>query len=207
VADDPTPTITEQVRKTLEEHQSALATAAEAVKNGVANYNACLAELPEVAAPIAARLRADYEASPASANPGALIAEFEGKYVAFYLAPVSREREPRDLVDHYAIYFAVCHGLDAGKRAAKDKVAVGLSLGYAEGLAQTRSQNFDRVEQFLSQFVGVSEDFFGVSAFAAKAPYQMFAAHELDGLGRENFGLLQVDLGVLVIGQLRSGCV
>jgi len=77
VADDPTPTITEQVRKTLEEHQSALATAAEAVKNGVANYNACLAELPEVAAPIAARLRADYEASPASANPGALIAEFE----------------------------------------------------------------------------------------------------------------------------------
>ena len=30
-----------------------------------------------LAAPIAARLRADYEASPASANPGALIAEFE----------------------------------------------------------------------------------------------------------------------------------
>jgi ActR/RegA family two-component response regulator len=62
VADDPTPTITEQERKTLDEHQFALATAAEAVKNGVANYNACLAELQEVAAPIAARLRADYEA-------------------------------------------------------------------------------------------------------------------------------------------------
>ena len=70
VADDPTPTITEQERKTLDKHQFALATAAEAVKNGVANYNACLAELQEVAAPIAARLRADYEAgSPASVKP------------------------------------------------------------------------------------------------------------------------------------------
>ena len=41
-------------------------------------YNACLAELQEVAAPIAARLRADYEAgSPASVKPGALIADLE----------------------------------------------------------------------------------------------------------------------------------
>ena len=78
VADDPTPTITKQERKTLDEHQFALSTAAEAVKNGVANYNACLAELQEVAAPIAARLRADYEAgSPASVNPGAQIADLE----------------------------------------------------------------------------------------------------------------------------------
>ena len=78
MADDPTSTITEQERKTLDEHQFALATAAEAVKNGVTNYNACLAELQEVAAPIAARLRADYEAgSPASVNPGALIADLE----------------------------------------------------------------------------------------------------------------------------------
>jgi hypothetical protein len=78
VADDPTPTITEQERKTLDEHQFALSTAAEAVKNGVANYNACLAELQEVAAPIAARLRADYEAgSPASVHAGAHIADLE----------------------------------------------------------------------------------------------------------------------------------
>ena len=78
MADDPTPTITEQVRKTLEEHQSALATAAEAVKNGVANYNACLAALQEVAAAIAARLRADYEAgSSASQSRGALITDLD----------------------------------------------------------------------------------------------------------------------------------
>ena len=78
VADDPTPTITEQERKTLDQHQFALATAAEVVKNGVANYNACLAELQEVAAPIAARLRADYEAgSPAHVTHGALIADLE----------------------------------------------------------------------------------------------------------------------------------
>jgi hypothetical protein len=73
VSDDPTPTITEQERTTLEERQSALAAAAAAVKDGVADYNACLAALQEVAAPIAARLRADYEASsPALVSRGAL---------------------------------------------------------------------------------------------------------------------------------------
>ena len=65
MTDEPKPTIREQERKTLDEHQFALATAAEAVKNGVANYNACLAELQEVTTPIAARLRATQRA-PAS---------------------------------------------------------------------------------------------------------------------------------------------
>ena len=50
--DDVAPTITEQERKILEERQSALAAAAEAVKDGVVNYNACLAALQEVAAAI-----------------------------------------------------------------------------------------------------------------------------------------------------------
>jgi hypothetical protein len=78
VADDPASALTEQERKTLDEHQFALATAAEVVKNGVVNYNACLAELQEVAAPIVARLRADYEAgSPSSLSLGALIADLE----------------------------------------------------------------------------------------------------------------------------------
>ena len=76
MVDDLTPTITEQDRKALEERQSALAAAAAAVKDGVADYNTCLAALQEVASAIAARLRADYEAgSPALTNRGALIAE------------------------------------------------------------------------------------------------------------------------------------
>jgi hypothetical protein len=63
---------------TLDEHQFALATAAEVVKNGIANYNACLAELQEVAAPIVARLRADYgTGSPASVSLAALIGDLE----------------------------------------------------------------------------------------------------------------------------------
>jgi mevalonate kinase len=79
VADDPTPAITEQERNVLDEHQFALAKAAEVVKNCVANYNACLAELQEVAAPIVARLRADYGAgSPASVSLAALIGDLEG---------------------------------------------------------------------------------------------------------------------------------
>jgi hypothetical protein len=78
VADDPTPTITEQERTTLEERQRALAAAAAAVKDGVAHYNACLAALQEVAAAIAARLRADYEAgSSIPLSRGVLITDLD----------------------------------------------------------------------------------------------------------------------------------
>jgi hypothetical protein len=78
VVDDPAPTITEQERTTLEERRNALATAAAAVKDGVTHYNACLAALQEVAATVAARLRADYEAaSSASLNRGALITDLD----------------------------------------------------------------------------------------------------------------------------------
>ena len=78
MSDDATPTITEQERTTLEERESALAAAAAAVKDGVADYNACLAALQEVAAAIAARLRADYEAgSSATVSGGALITDLE----------------------------------------------------------------------------------------------------------------------------------
>ena len=70
--------MTEQERTTLEERQSALAAAAAAVKDGVADDNACLAALQEVAAAIAARLRADYEAgSSATVSGGALIIDLE----------------------------------------------------------------------------------------------------------------------------------
>ena len=78
MADDTTPTITEQERTTLEERQNALAAAAAAVKEGVVNYNACLAALQEVAAAIAARLRADYAAGgSAPVGRGALITDLD----------------------------------------------------------------------------------------------------------------------------------
>ena len=78
MSDDATPTMTEQERATLEERQSALAAAAAAVKDGVAVYNARLAALQEVAAAIAARLRADYEAgSSATVSRGALITDLD----------------------------------------------------------------------------------------------------------------------------------
>ena len=48
------------------------------LKDGVADYNTCLAALQEVASAIAARLRAEYPAgSPALMNRGALIADLE----------------------------------------------------------------------------------------------------------------------------------
>ena len=78
MADDPTPTITDQEHTILKDRQNALAAAAAAVKDGVANYNACLAALQEVAAAIASRLRADYEAgSSAPLSRGALISDLD----------------------------------------------------------------------------------------------------------------------------------
>ena len=85
-----------------------------------------------------------------STSDPTLIAEFEGKLVAFHLAPLGREREPRDTINYYAMYFAVCHGLDAGKRATANKAAVGAALGYERRLDHLKSENVGRLEDFLT---------------------------------------------------------
>jgi hypothetical protein len=78
-----------------------------------------------------------------------LVVQFEGKLVAFHLAPAGSDREPRETINYYAMYFALCHGLDHGKRAAKNKSAVAVSLGYEPGPAQLRSENLARIEDLL----------------------------------------------------------
>jgi hypothetical protein len=78
-----------------------------------------------------------------------IVLQFEEKLVAFHLAPAGSDREPRDTLNYYAMYFALCHGLDYGKRAAKNKHAVAASLGYEPGAAQLRSESLARIEDLL----------------------------------------------------------
>ena len=85
-----------------------------------------------------------------SYNDPTLIAPFDGKLVAFHLAPLGREREPRDTITLYAIYFAACHGLEAGKKAAANKGAVAAPLGYERNREQLQSEYILRIEDFLA---------------------------------------------------------
>jgi hypothetical protein len=78
-----------------------------------------------------------------------LVVQFEGKLVAFHLAPGGSGREPRDAINYYAMYFALCHGLDFGKRAAKNKNAVATAFGYEPGAGQLRSESLARIEDLL----------------------------------------------------------
>ena len=70
-----------------------------------------------------------------------------GRHVAFFLAPLGTAREPRDTINYYALYFAICHGLEAGRAAAKNKIAVAKQFGYQVGLDALRSFNLSFPEE------------------------------------------------------------
>ena len=76
-----------------------------------------------------------------STSRPALVENSFGKYVAYFLAPLGRGREPRETINYYALYFAVCHGLEAGKLGAKDKASVAARSGYRVALDAIRSIN------------------------------------------------------------------
>ena len=74
----------------------------------------------------------------------AVIAEKQGRTVGILLAPFATE-DSRETVRRYtnfiATYFAICHGPEAGKRAARDLRGLARSLGYR--VPATRSQVVD----------------------------------------------------------------
>jgi hypothetical protein len=70
-----------------------------------------------------------------------------GRHVAFFLAPPGTAREARDTINYYALYFAICHGVEAGRAAAKNKIAVAKQFGYQVGLDALRSINVSSPEE------------------------------------------------------------
>ena len=79
----------------------------------------------------------------------AIVSEQGGQTTALLLAP-SNERQSRESTNFYTLYFSLCHGLEAGRSAARDWRAVAQSLSYAVPLQQSRTVSLKQPESILS---------------------------------------------------------
>jgi hypothetical protein len=82
----------------------------------------------------------------------AIVAEKGGRTMAFYLAPFAT-RESRETIrqnaNFHALYFSICHGLEAGRAAVQNLPGVAQELGYRVALPQSQSVALSRVEDIL----------------------------------------------------------
>ncbi|WP_262266250.1 hypothetical protein [Microvirga yunnanensis] len=82
----------------------------------------------------------------------AIVAEKNGRTMAFYLAPYSTQ-ESRETIrqnaNFHALYFSICHGLEAGRAAVRNLPGVAQELGYRVALPQSQSVALNRVEDIL----------------------------------------------------------
>ena len=82
----------------------------------------------------------------------AIVAEKSGRTMAFYLAPFStnESRETiRQNANFHALYFSICHGMEAGQAAVRNLPGVAQELGYRVALPQSQSVALSRVEDIL----------------------------------------------------------
>ncbi|WP_132255700.1 hypothetical protein [Methylobacterium segetis] len=79
----------------------------------------------------------------------ALVAEKQGRTVGILLAPFATQ-DSRETVRRYAnvaaTYFAVCHGLESGRAAARDLAGTAGALGYRVAAPQTETIDLRRPE-------------------------------------------------------------
>ena len=82
----------------------------------------------------------------------AIIGEKDGRTMAFYLAPFSTEsRETiRQNANFHALYFSICHGMEAGRAAVRNLPGVARDLGYRVALPQSQYVALSQVEDILS---------------------------------------------------------
>src|ERR671912_798248 len=82
----------------------------------------------------------------------AIIGEKDGRTMAFYLAPFSTEsRETiRQNANFHALYFSICHGMEAGRAAVRNLPGVARDLGYRVALSHSQYVRLSRVEDILS---------------------------------------------------------
>jgi hypothetical protein len=82
----------------------------------------------------------------------AIVAEKGGRTMAFYLAPFAT-RESRETIrqnaNFHALYFSICHGMEAGRAAVRNLAGVAQELGYRVALPQSQSVALTRVEDIL----------------------------------------------------------
>ena len=82
----------------------------------------------------------------------AIVAEKGGRTMAFYLAPFAT-KESRETIrqntNFHALYFGICHGMEAGRAAAQNLPGVAREFGYRVALPQSQSVALSRVEDIL----------------------------------------------------------
>src|SRR3954453_3073573 len=90
----------------------------------------------------------------------AIMAEQSGQTMAFFLAPFATQ-ESRESVrknaNFHALYFAICHGREAGKAAVHNLAGVAQSHGYRVALAQSKLVPLKQAEDVLTMANGPSE--------------------------------------------------
>src|SRR5215211_7380313 len=90
----------------------------------------------------------------------AIMAEQNGQTMAFFLAPFATQ-ESRESVrqnaNFHALYFAICHGREAGKAAVHNLAGVAQSHGYRVALVQSKLVPLKRAEDVLTMANGASE--------------------------------------------------
>src|SRR3954452_2228817 len=95
-----------------------------------------------------------------SSTRPAIMAEENGQTIAFFLAPFAT-RDGRESVrknaNFHALYFAICHGREAGKAAVHNLAGVAQSYGYRVALAQSKLVPLKRAEDVLTMADGPSE--------------------------------------------------
>ncbi|WP_205789719.1 hypothetical protein [Microvirga makkahensis] len=83
----------------------------------------------------------------------ALIAERDGRTMAFYLAPFttleSRETIRRN-TNFHALYFSICHGPEAGRAAVHNLSGAARDLGYRVSLVQSKTEPLTRADDILA---------------------------------------------------------
>jgi hypothetical protein len=83
----------------------------------------------------------------------AIMAEQNGQTMAFFLAPFATQ-ESRESVrqnaNFHALYFAICHGREAGRAAVNSLAGVAQSLGYRVALAQSKLVPMKRAEDVVA---------------------------------------------------------
>src|SRR5215217_4750685 len=90
----------------------------------------------------------------------AIMAEQNGQTMAFFLAPFATQ-ESRESVrknaNFHALYFAICHGQEAGKAAVYNLAGIAQSHGYRVALAQSKLVPLNRAEDVLTMANGPGE--------------------------------------------------
>lgn len=83
----------------------------------------------------------------------AIMAEQDGRTLAFFLAPFATA-ESREVIrknaNYHALYFTICHGMEAGKGAVHNLSGVAQGLGYRVALAQSKLVPLKRAEDIIA---------------------------------------------------------